>query len=213
MKSYPHINYYGDNWGLPIIAFDKIDGSNIRAEYSKKRGFYKFGTRNVMIDENHEVFGEAIKLFITKYAEGLDRVFKSKDYRDIQSFVCFAEFYGPNSQFGQHIPEDKKDIVLFDVSAYKKGFIKPKQFIDDFGPLGIPNIVYTGNLNHELVNDIKNNKYNLREGVIAKGVIRTKKESEMIYQCKIKTNEWFDRLRALKGDKAVEEELKPHNIK
>jgi hypothetical protein len=30
MKHYDSIEYYGDNWGLPIIAFDKLDGSNLR---------------------------------------------------------------------------------------------------------------------------------------------------------------------------------------
>lgn len=30
MKQYDSIEYYGDNWGIPIIAFDKLDGSNIR---------------------------------------------------------------------------------------------------------------------------------------------------------------------------------------
>jgi len=45
-----------------------------------------------MIDEKHEVFGEGVSIFLDKYAVGLSTVFKSKDYRDIQSFVCFGEF-------------------------------------------------------------------------------------------------------------------------
>jgi len=209
MIAYPSINYYGDYWGLPIYAFDKLDGSNLRFEFNRKRGFYKFGTRNTLIDENHEVFGEGVRVFLEKYSDGLEQVFKSKDYRNIQSFVCFGEFYGPNSQFGQHIPEDIKDVVLFDVMPHKSDFIKPKEFINNFGHLGIPRIVYQGNLNMELVNDIKTNKYNLTEGIIGKGVVGSKK-SEYVYQCKIKTDDWFDRLRTLGGDKAVEDELKAH---
>jgi len=197
MKSYDSIEYYGDYWGIPIVAFDKLDGSNLRFEFSQKRGFYKFGTRNVMIDESNEQFGFAIKLFKDKYEEGLTKIFKSKTYRHIISFVCFAELIGTKSAFGQHdFQNDKFDIVLFDIIQYKKGFIPPKQFIKDFGHLGIPRVIYEGNLNMELVQKVKNNEYCLSEGVICKGVIKTKKGNDNIYTCKIKTNDWFDRLKS-----------------
>ena len=195
MLEYKTIDYYGDNWGLPIIAFDKLDGSNLRFEYSKKRGFYKFGSRNVLIDDTHDL-GPGIKLFREKYEKGLDEIFRSKDYRDIQSFVCFAEFLGKKSSFGQHdFANDDFDIVLFDVDQYKHGFVPPRKFVKDFGHLGIPEVVYEGNLNRELVKDIKDNKYGLSEGVICKGSVKTKKGSDKLYYCKIKTNDWFDRLR------------------
>lgn len=67
MKHYPKIEYY--NKGLinsPVIAFDKLDGSNLRFEWSRKRGFYKYGTRKVMIDTKDEQFGKAIPLFLDK---------------------------------------------------------------------------------------------------------------------------------------------------
>jgi len=51
MKQYPKILYFDQ---APLneqcYAFNKIDGSNFRAEWSKKRGWYKFGTRNTMIN-------------------------------------------------------------------------------------------------------------------------------------------------------------------
>ena len=210
MKQYDSIPYFGDNWGLPIIAFDKLDGSNIRCEYSTKRGFYKFGTRNMMIDEASEPFGFAINLFKEKYEKGLTDIFKSKDYRNILSFVCFAELVGPNSAFGQHeFATDKMDIVLFDISQYKKGFVQPKQFVKDFGDLGIPKVVYEGNLNKEFVQRVKTNEFGLTEGVIAKGVTKTKKGADNIFQCKIKTDDWFVRLRA-KSPYLYEEEMKQY---
>jgi hypothetical protein len=197
MKSYQTIDYYGDNWGLSVIAFDKLDGSSMRFEYSQKRGFYKFGSRNVMIDENHEQFGFAIKLFKDKYEEEITKVFKSKEYRNTLSFVCFAELIGAKSAFGQHeFGNDNFDVVLFDVSAYKRGFIPPKQFVKDFGPLGIPRVVYEGNLNKEFVQRVKSNEFGLSEGVICKGVTQSKKGKDNIYYCKIKTDDWFARLRA-----------------
>lgn len=208
MKSYHTIEYYGENWGLPILAFDKPDGSNLRFEWSKKRGFYKFGSRNVLIDEKHDQFGFAISLFLEKYSEGLNRVFRTKEYRDTQSFVCYAELVGSKSAFGQHdFENDTFDIILFDVDQYKKGLVPPQEFVRNFGDLGIPRIVYTGNLNRELVSRVKANEFGLTEGVICKGKVKTRKGVDQLYYCKIKTDDWFARLRAFGNTKLLEEEL------
>jgi hypothetical protein len=197
MKQYDSIEYFGDNWGLPIVGFDKLDGSNLRFEFSQKRGFYKFGTRNMMIDESSQPFGFAIKLFKDKYEESLSRIFKTKEYRNSLSFVCFAELLGSRSSFGQHdFESDIFDITLFDINQYKKGFIPPKQFIKDFGDTGIPRIVYEGNLNKELVQRVKSNEFDLKEGIICKGVTQTKKGNDNLFYCKIKTDKWFEELRS-----------------
>lgn len=218
MKQYDSIDYYGDHWGLSVIGFDKLDGSNLRFEYSQKRGFYKSGSRNMMIDEKHEQFGFAVDLFKNKYEEALTKVFKSKQYRNSQSFVCFAELIGKKSSFGQHdFGNDEFDIVLFDINEYKKGFIPPKQFISDFGHTGIPRIVYQGNLNKELIKQIKANQLEgfegtLTEGIIAKGIIQTKKGNNQLYYCKIKTDDWFDRLRN-KSPELFAQELQQAGLK
>jgi hypothetical protein len=59
---------------------------NIRLQWSKKRGFYKFGTRNVMITQTDENFGKAIPLFIEKYNEPISKVFRDK-YSKIESLL------------------------------------------------------------------------------------------------------------------------------
>jgi hypothetical protein len=195
MKQYDSIEYFGNHWGLSVIAFDKLDGSNLRFEYSQKRGFYKFGTRKQMIDESSE-FGFAINLFLEKYNESLSKIFKSKEYRNILNFVCFAELVGTKSAFGQHnFGNDKFDIVLFDVDQYKKGLVPPKEFVKNFSSAGIPRVVYEGNLNKELVERVKVNEFDLTEGVICKGQTLTKKGRPELYYCKIKTDDWFKRLR------------------
>lgn len=212
MKKYPTIDYYGEYWGLPIISFNKLDGSSIRFEWNRKRGFYKFGTRNMMIDENSEQFGLGVRIFKEKYEENLTRVFTSKKYRDILSFVCFAEFVGKKSAFGQHeFNNDEFDVVLFDIDRYKKGLIPPREFVDDFGEFGIPRVVYEGNLNKELVRRVKEDEFGLSEGVICKGKVQTKKGVEQLYYCKIKTNDWFTRLRALGDTKLLQDELNQYN--
>lgn len=208
MKHYDSIPYFGDYWGLPVVAFDKLDGSNIRVEFSQKRGFYKFGTRKMMINETSDPFGIAVNLFLNKYNESLSNIFKSRDYRNVLSFVCYAELVGTKSAFGQHdFKNDVFDIVLFDIDQYKKGYVPPKQFIKDFQETGIPRIVYEGNLNRELVERVKANEFNLSEGVIGKGLIKTKKGVPQLHYCKIKTDDWFERLRT-KSPEMFEEEMK-----
>jgi len=208
MKQYDTIDYYGDHWGLPVLAFDKLDGSNIRVEFSHKRGFYKFGTRKQMIDQNSDPFGIAVNLFMEKYNESLSEIFHRREYRNIMSFVCYAEFVGNKSAFGMHdFKNDVFDIVLFDIDQYKKGMIPPRQFYEDFQPVGIPHVIYEGNLNREFVEQVKNNEFNLTEGVVAKGLIKTKKGVPQIYACKIKTNDWFERLKN-KSPEMFETEIK-----
>jgi len=194
MKDFPSIEYYGDHWGIPGTGFRKLDGSNIRVEYSRKRGFYKFGTRTQLIDETSDTpFKAAIDLFRAKY-DNLTKVFSEKTYRDAQSITMFLELHGEESAFGQHNFNSKLDITLFDVWVHKRGFVIPKQFVSDFEPYGIAEVVYQGNLNMELVKDIKENKYNLEEGIIFKSN-QTINKAGQLYYCKIKTNDWFDRLR------------------
>ena len=154
MKQYNEIKYFGHYWDIPIVAFDKMDGSNLRFEYSHKRGFYKFGTKKMMIDSKHETFGFAVDLFLNKYTDNLSYIFKDKQYRNILSFVCYAELYGSKSEFGQHdFVDDTFDVTLFDIDQYKKGLMPPKQFISDFKELG----VYSGNLNKEFVKSVREN--------------------------------------------------------
>src|ERR1035437_2711734 len=115
MKQYPKIEYFNKGYfGEKVYVFNKEDGTNFRAEYSKKRGWYKFGTKKIMIDINDPNFGQAIPLFLEKYGNDLDSIFRKK-YPKVESFVVFGEFLGENSFAGQHVDEDIKDIILFDI--------------------------------------------------------------------------------------------------
>ena len=207
MKQYPSLNYWKENHvGELVHAFDKLDGSNIRFEWSPKRGWYKFGTRKTMIDENHEQFGEAIPLFLNKYGDELEKIFRSdKKYRNSRCFTVFAEYVGENSFAGFHDPDDEMDIIMFDIIQFQKGFVPPKDFIGDFSHLHIPELIYKGELTLDFINDVKEGKYDLKEGVMAKGVRKTKGK-DIVWISKIKTNEWLDRLKNNYGDAAVIED-------
>lgn len=205
MKQYPKIDYHNKGiWGSQVYAFDKLDGSNIRCEWSRKRGWYKFGSRNVMIDEKSEFFSDAIGLFLNKYGDDLDRIFRKK-YPNTQSFVTFSEYFGERSFAGYHFDEPK-DMVLFDVNAHRKGFIEPREFIREFGHLDIPKLVYQGIYNEELIQEVRNNTWELKEGVICKGTMKVK-NGDQVWMTKIKTNDWLTMIKDKYGMKCLLEEF------
>ena len=212
MKQYPSIDYWNKGiLGTYVYGFDKIDGSNLRSEYSFKNskkntytnGFDKFGTRTQMTCAADENWGQGVRLFIEKYSEGLNKIFHDdKDFRNAKKITTFFEFYGPNSFAGWHDPEDKlnnrMDVVLFDVDVYQKGFIRPKDFIEKFQHLGIPTIVYEGNYNMSLIEDVRNNVYGLNEGLVVKGTTKTKrKDVENVWMSKIKTLQWLQKVKGI----------------
>lgn len=179
---------------LYVYCFDKIDGSNIRAEWNAKKGFYKFGSRTQLIDENTKTFGESISIIKQKYENDLELVFKEQKWRDV---VCFFEFYGPNSFAGTHQETDQKTVTLFDVNIYKQGMLPPKDFIKIFGHLDIPKVLYEGKINTTLFDKVKQSTLSgmTHEGVVAKGV-----DKGHTVMFKIKSQAWLDNLRKLCGD-------------
>ncbi len=144
MKSYPSIPK-DINTNINIYAFDKLDGSNIRAEWSKKRGFYKFGTKTQMLGEDNPIFGKSIGLIKETYSESLSKIFTDSK---IESAVAFFEFHSPSSNFGRHQPDDKDHkVTLLDVNYHRQGMLNPDEFIDTFGHLEIPAVLYYGKAN------------------------------------------------------------------
>jgi RNA ligase len=197
MKSYPSINKEVRH-GVHLYAFDKLDGSNIRAEWNSKKGFYKFGSRNQLIDQTHKPLGKAIPLIQDKYAQDLAQVFKEQGWKDA---LCFFEFYGPSSFAGLHSDSEEQTVTLFDVNPYKQGILEPAQFIKLFGHLEIPKILYQGHLSIELMDGVKQSTLSgmTFEGVICKGA--NDKKTKMPIMFKIKSKAWLDRLKEhCKGD-------------
>ena len=207
MKQYPKIDYFNKGiYGDRIIACDKIDGTNIRAEWSCKKGWYKFGTKTEMIDKNHQIFGKMIPIFLEKYGDSLPKVFADK-YKKVENFVVFGEYVGENSFAGWHHPDDVMDIVLFDVNQYKRGFISPWEFRDNFGHLDVPKIIYEGKYTESFINDIRNNIFKLKEGVIVKGIYKPKNAKEEVWMVKVKSNEWLRKVKLKFGERGLMEEL------
>lgn len=203
MKSYPHI--VGKiSYEFPVHIFDKLDGSNIRAEWSKKRGFYKFGTRKQMIDENHKQFGESVTLIRNKYEDDLAKIFRAQRY---ESAVSFFEFLGPNSFAGHHLDEPH-DVTLFEVSPHKQNMLAPKEYLKLFGDLDIAQCLHVGKINKPIIEQIHEGTFPgmTFEGVVCKAKIG--KKFTPLQMFKVKNFAWYLKLKTFcKGDEDLYKKL------
>lgn len=210
MKDYPSIlsatdliTKFKGYEGRPFIAFDKLDGSNMRAEWSRKRGWHKFGSRRQLIDASHPLLGGAIKCILDTYGDAIPKVLTDDPFfKKPQEATCFFEYFGPHSFAGQHDEarlgvEDNnpKKVVVFDVNLYKKGFVDPVNFVRRFGPhMEIPRVLHEGELDEEFVLRVRADEFGTAEGVILKGG-----EGHKLWMAKIKTMKYLDRLKSFFG--------------
>jgi len=184
------------------IAFDKLDGSNIRAKWTQKRGFDLFGTRTQLIDETTPFWGKSVTIFKNGIIDKLDRVFRTdKTYRNEREIIVFGEFIGDNSFAGHHEESDQHKIVIFDilVGHKNKSFVKPRQFLEFGSIIEIPKVIYEGNLNEEFISSVRRNDFGLKEGVICKGLTTNGAYRGKVWMCKIKTQEYLDKLKVRFG--------------
>ena len=191
MNKYPLIEYKVDGT-ISIYAFDKLDGSCIRAEWTAKKGFWKFGTRRRLLDET-EFLGKAIRIIREKYEEDLSRIFYANKYGKV---LCFFEFWGENSFAGNHVENENHTVTLIDVNPYKIGILPPKIFIDLFGNLDIPNVVYCGKVSFSFIEKVRESKVvgMTYEGVVCKGM-----KNGLRIMFKIKSKKWIERVKGKYG--------------
>ena len=189
MKHYPEMSSVIQR-DVDVYVFEKLDGSNIRAEWSPKHGFYKFGTRKRLLGEDDPMFGKAIGL-IRQQEVALGKIFKSERFEGV---VCYFEFLGENSFAGLHEPEPHK-VVLLDVDVYKQGFIHPNAFLKTFtGQVEIPKFIYHGKLNHEVEEKIRKGEFEGAsfEGVVCKSAPPKKWFLPIMF--KVKNQAWIDKV-------------------
>ena len=196
MKEYPSIDGPNGDFGKPCIAFYKYDGSNLRFEWSPKKGWNKFGTRTRLFDKSDPVFGSAVDLFMATQAEGIDRVIRdTKEFRNNERVTAYCEFFGPKSFAGIHdleTPNEPMELVLFDINLHKKGILGPREFVNRFGHLKTAQVVYEGNFNQTLIDAVRNRTLPVWEGVIAKGG-----SGHDLWMRKIKSNDYLMKLKAV----------------
>ena len=185
------------------VAFNKLDGSNIRVKYTHKKGFNLFGSRTQMFDKGHPFLGDAVDIFYRKYEDKLVDLIE-ENFPNEREVIAFLEFFGPNSLAGYHVKEDPKDLVLFDILVGHKNrkFLMPKDFVELTTSVQaeIPSIIYEGNLSDQFIQDVRDGKYNVVEGVVCKGVIRTGAHRGGMWMAKIKTQTYLNRLKGKFGE-------------
>lgn len=206
MKQYPSISKQIMELDH-LIGFDKLDGSNIRAEWDKKsKRFTRFGSRKLLLAPEHPSLGKSIDLIRETYEEALTKRFLDLKYEKV---TAFFEFFGDQSFAGHHEKDDStQQVVLIDMIIYKKGLIHPDTFVQEFQQVGIPKILHTGKVDHELIRSIRERTLSGMsfEGVVFKG--RTGKKNHLPVMFKIKSKEWLAKLKDFcRGDDKLFQKL------
>lgn len=188
------------------IAFEKYDGTNLHWVWESELGWYAFGTRRDRFDLDdmgiaefntaHPGLEDAPGIFIRDFAKNLESLFLQHPNYQCPEITVFTEFFGVNSFAGMHKKDDPKQLVLFDVQT-DQGIIIPEEFTRDFGDFNIARVVYRGKLTGQFINDVRQGKYGVNEGVICKGG----NNYDNLWMVKIKTYSYMKRLKdAFKND-------------
>ena len=191
MKSYPSIP--GKIVDTDIYAFDKLDGSNIRAEWTRKSGsFVKFGSRKRLLGEDQGKIAASQEMISDLFLEELNAIFRDQRYEKV---IAFFEFHGPNSFAGHHPdPVGEMKPTLIDVAPYKKGIIPPKEFVKWFSHLDVPELLYRGKANEEFIRSVRRRELEgmTYEGVVCKTQHKIGRPHKMF---KIKSAAWLLELK------------------
>jgi len=140
-----------------------------------------------MMDENTPIYGAAIPLFKQTMAEWIAQRCQHTFGKKLERIVAFAEWFGPSSFAGWHDENEKKQLVLLDVSIFKKGVLPPDQFLKFFERADFcPKVIYKGVMDQRFIDNVREGRYPVYEGVVCKGVD---------WNAKIKTVEYLDRLK------------------
>jgi hypothetical protein len=190
MKSYPSIQAGYKTELDDVYVFEKLDGSNFRAEWNK-HGWYKFGTRTQLLSPTDPTFGPAIPLFHEKLSEPLTKIAKDSKW---ESVVVFGEYFGPSSFAGQHIIGESMDIKIFDISPYKQGMLTPQQFIECTKNIEDLCAGFIGirNWDKNLIEQVKNGSIGVFEGVVGKKLVKRE-----VLMLKAKSNAWIEKVKSL----------------
>lgn len=192
MKSYPSIERasFRTPPGRDLFTFDKIDGSNLRFEWTRKRGWWKFGTRERLFDRTDKHFGSAVDVFLKTMAEPLAKFSYDQKWDPL---VVFTEFYGERSFAGLHHPEDEKKLALIDVSP-RGGILPPKDFLNIVEKIGFHAPRYLGvrRWNQPFLKMVEDAAL---EGITLEGVVGKGVERDKLVMFKYKTMLWRDAVR------------------
>ena len=225
MKHYdsiPRIQDDGILKGETVWGYNKLDGQNFCVTYRPKKGeFGPFGSRTRAVDENDIQFGDAVNLFFKtdkNYPEILSKIVNENSgkncvFNGVDEITFFFEYYGENSFAGKHQEGDEMRLALIDVFLKKKGYIEPKDYENLFRntKIEMPDLIYIGLLNSDIVEKIQNNDWtqpdavlpNVKEGVVFKRSTLLKGQRRP--SVKVKTKWWLEKLHSLYTEEECKE--------
>ena len=180
------------------VAFEKYDGTNIHFVLEPYAGWMDFGTRRDRFPLNNG----GVNKFEQAHPElaGLDN-FWDQDaklefflmdhpkYSKAKEIIVFAEYFGAKSFAGSHQDDDAMKFVIIDVQVDGQ-ILPPEEFIEEFGQFNIARVIFKGKFTGQLFVDVRKGKYDVKEGVVVKGMVDKK-----VYMAKIKTDTYLQRLK------------------
>jgi len=199
MKPYPSIPR-ATGQGFQEIQnayiFDKLDGRNIRVEWTKKGGYHKWGTRHRLFDHTDAEFAPAMPLFYKVYGEAFLKVATDARW---EGATAFLELWQPDSLGGVWVPEQPFTLTLFDVAPYKACQMGPKEFLKTFKD--VPTAGFLGQVNwtRGFVEQVRAGQV---EGVTFEGVVAKAGEKHKLVMAKAKQQKWVDAVLARYGEAA-----------
>lgn len=201
MKDYPSIPRATGTTFREIpgaMIFDKLDGSNLRSQWSKKQGWYKHGKRTGLIDDSNPHLTIAPALFMETLAEPLTKLAVDNRWKEL---IVFYEFWGAKSIAGLHYEGDPKFLTVFDAVPEKRGFLGPRDFLKIFeDKVPTPKYLGTHNFTRGFVERVRQGEF---EGVTFEGVVAKAGAKHDIVRGKAKTQAWIDRVIEVHGEEAA----------
>lgn len=195
MKAYPSIKRYREDryLGFKGPTFAKSDGSNLRFEWSPKKGWFRFGSRRRLLTESNAEFGSAMAMFRASMAEPFERIAIDRNWTGV---VVFCEFWGEHSFAGEHESVDRKTLTPIDVAIYKQGLMSPADFVGEFNDQFDLRYLGERTWDRYFVDAIKNSSL---EGMAFEGVIGKCGQGHKRLAIKLKSQAWIDKVLAKYG--------------
>jgi hypothetical protein len=166
----------------------------MRSEWNRKRGWYKHGKRNGLIDDSNPHLKIVPSLFDATLAEELERIAMDRRW---ETLIVFYEFWGAKSVAGLHEANDPKFLTVFDAAADRSGFLLPQDFRKVFEDrMPTPKFLGTVNWTRGYVEDVRLGKV---DGVTFEGVVAKAGTRHDIIRSKAKTQAWIDKVIEIHG--------------
>lgn len=197
MKAYPSISTEVD-FSLRYHVFDKLDGSNIRAEWSLKRGFHKFGSRTQLLTPDQAGLWPSVAA-IQALEPCLAPVLA---LLRVPRAICFFEWAGPQSFAGSHHDAPAEmTLSLLDVAPYQKGLLPPERVLEiaNAAQVSTPALLHVGRIDQALLDAVRAGALPgmTFEGIIGKGPFLQSAGGPVMF--KHKSQAWLAKLREVCG--------------